>query len=678
MKFGNVMISVVVILVILIIIVPLSPFMLDALLMSNITISLVILLITLYTKEPLQFSAFPPLLLIVTIYRLALNISSTRLILSNGGDAGNVIHTFGNFVIGSNLVVGIIIFVIIIIIQFVVITKGSERVAEVAARFTLDAMPGKQMAIDADLNTGIINEEQARERRTKIQREADFYGAMDGAGKFVKGDAIVSIIIVVVNIAGGIIIGVTSGGGMALEEVFRIYTLATVGEGLVNQLPALLVSTATGIIVTRAASENNLSIDLTKQILAQPLVLMIAGGAIASLGLIPGLPTLPIFGIAGLLLWQGYTLNKRQNAGKDGASEDDLKNMAAEARKPENVVSLLNVDPIELEFGYSIIPLADAAQGGDLLDRVVMIRRQCALDLGIIVPVIRLRDNMQLNMNEYVIKIKGFEVSRGLIRTDCLMAISGSGISGQLQGIETIEPAFGIPALWINTSDREMAESLGYTIVDPPSVIATHLSEILKRHAYELLDRQQVQNLISNLKQTQPALVDEVVPKMFSLGEVQKVLANLLRESISIRDIGTIIETMGEYGGITRDIGLITEYVRQSLKRGITSKFITNNKARVITLDSRLEQLIAEKARQGDGGSYVALEPDVLRNMYSSLKGSIEKLAAIGATPIVLTSPAVRMHFKKLVEQKAPDLVVLSYNELDQKVEIYSEGLVSV
>jgi len=678
MKFGDVVISVVILVVVFLIIIPLSPAILDVLIIINIAASLVIILTTLYTKEPLEFSVFPPLLLIVTLYRIALNISSTKLILGNGGDAGEVIRTFGNFVIGGNLVVGVIVFIIIIIVQFLVITKGAERVAEVAARFTLDAMPGKQMAIDADLNSGIIDEQQAKARRIKVQRESDFYSAMDGASKFVKGDSIVGIIIAVVNIVGGIIIGMTGSNPGTISDVVQTYTLATVGDGLVSQIPALLISTATGLIVTRAASDGSFSQDLRKQFSSQPTVLMITGSMLLLVAFIPGMPKPLMFPLGGVFIWLGYSMNKSKVKLTQAVETENAEKVSQDIRKPENVISLLQVDPIELEFGYGIIPLADANRGGDLLDRVVMIRKQCAIDLGMIVPVIRLRDNLQLNTNKYIIKIKGNEVASGEVYADQYLAMNPGNAKGTVNGIETIEPAFGLPAVWVTEKERDKAELLGYTIIDPPSVIATHLTEVLKMYGHELLGRQQVQNLIDNLSQTQPALVDEVVPKIFGLGEVQKVLSNLLKENVSIRDMSTIIETLADFGTTTRDLAMLTEYVRQNLKRTITKKFIPDRKARVITLDPSLEQLIMEKVRQTDTGSFVALDPDTVQKIFLSMKSAVERLTSIGITPIVLTSPMVRMHFKKLIEQMVPDLIVLSYNEIEQNVEIYSEGVVTV
>jgi len=676
MKFGDSIIAVVIIAIILLIIIPLSPMLLDILLVFNISLSLIILLITLYTKEPLDFSIFPSLLLITTLYRLALNISSTRLILGNNGEAGEVIKTFGNFVIQGNAVVGFIIFIIIIVIQFIVITKGAERVAEVAARFTLDAMPGKQMAIDADLNTGLISEQEAKARRAKVQREADFYGAMDGASKFVKGDAIVGIVITIINSVGGIIIGMVQGT-MSMDKVLEVYTLATVGDGLVSQIPALLISTATGIIVTKAASEESMGKDVTRQLFSQPLVLIIAGGVLLLLTLVPGLPKLPLLVISVLLLYLGFTLNKARS----GAITESVKSGQEEKENrmgtPENVISLLQVDPIEMEFGYSLLPLVDSAQGGDFLDRVVMIRRQCAMELGMVVPVVRLRDNIQLKPNQYVIKIKGEQVSEGEVLPDHYLAMNPGTAEEDIGGIDTTEPAFGLPAKWIEKEDREKAELAGYTVVDPPSVIATHLTEIVKRFGYELLGRQEVQALIDNIKNTHPSLVEDVVPKVLTLGEVQKVLANLLKEGISIRDMVTILETLGDYGPLTRDPDMLTEYVRQSLRRTITRKFIQGNQARVITLDPELEQEIMNGVRQTEQGSYLSLEPDKIQAILRNLMKEVKKLTGLGIQPIVLASPVVRIYFKRITEQAVPDLTVLSYNELEQSIQIQSVGMVS-
>ncbi|MDL2273060.1 flagellar biosynthesis protein FlhA [Oscillospiraceae bacterium OttesenSCG-928-G22] len=678
MKISNVVLAFLVVFIVLLIIVPLPTALLDILLVLNIAFSVVILLVAMNTKEPLEFSVFPPLLLITTIFRLGLNVSSTRLILGNGGFAGQVVATFGDYVIGGNPVVGFIIFIIIVAINFIVITKGSERVAEVAARFTLDAMPGKQMAIDADLNSGLINDQEAKERRKKIQRESDFFGSMDGASKFVKGDAILGILVMIVNSIGGIIIGMVFEGGDFMTILDK-YIRATVGDGLVSQLPALLISTAMGIIVTKAASDEQLGVDLTRQLKNQPVSLILAGVVVFLINFVPGMPHIPMIILAIVFIVLGVMLIRAEMVVEVEPDEDIVAEEAAEeTRKPENVVTLLQVDPIELEFGYGIIPLADVSQGGDLLDRVVMIRRQCAVDLGMIVPVIRLRDNIQFGPNDYVIKIKGNEVATGEVILDHYLAMNPGYIEDEVEGIETIEPTFGLPAVWVDKAQRERAELLGYTIVDPPSVIATHLAEVIRRHAYELLSRQQVQALVDNLKQAQPALVDEVVPNMFSLGEIQKVLANLLREGVSIRDMGTIIETIGDTGSVTRDPDLLTEYVRQALRRTITGKYAPERKLHVLTLDPNLEKMLLDNVKRTEHGSYVQLEPDAISRVVQSLKEAVERVTSVGISPVVLTSPVVRFHFKRLVEQVAPDLVVLSYNELENNVDIESDGMVSI
>ena len=673
MKFGDIVVSLAIIAVIMIIIIPVPLPALDILLSLNISLSLLILLISIYNKEPLQFAVFPSMLLLTTLYRLSLNISTTRYILSKG-NAGNVIQAFGDFVIGGNAVVGFIVFLIIIIIQFMVITKGAERVSEVAARFTLDAMPGKQMAIDADLNSGLISESDARERRLRIQREADFYGSMDGASKFVKGDAIAGIIITIINITAGFIIGMT-GGGLTLAEAMKKYTLLTVGDGLVSQIPALLISTATGIVVTRAASDSDLGNDVIRQLFNQPKIMFIIAGVLFLLGLTP-LPNTPYFLLCAMFLGLGFVLRKslKENEMQEKEIAQDVE--VEEIRKPENVIPLLQVDPIELEFGYGIIPLADPNQGGDLFDRLVMIRRQCALELGVIVPMIRLRDNIQLEPNQYIIKIKGIEVSEGSIVFDHYLAMNPGNAEGNIIGIDTVEPAFGLAAKWITEEEREKAEIFGYTVVDASSIISTHLTEIIKKHAHELLGRQEVKSLIDNVKEHHGALVDELVPKILGLGDIQKVLANLLREGISIRDMITILETLADYGPITRDTDLLTEYVRQALARAITKQFISSKKAKVITLDGELEQMIMESIQQSEHGSYLSIDPVTTQSILNNLAQQVQKLMSIGEQPIILTSPIVRFYFKRLTEQLSSELIVLSYNEIDSKVEVQSIGTV--
>lgn len=675
MKFGDMVVAIVVISIVVMIIIPLPTGLLDFLLTINITLSLVILLIAMYVTEPLQFSIFPSMLLLTTLLRLSLNISTTRLILRDA-DAGQVIEAFGNFVVGGDAVVGFIIFLIIIVIQFVVITKGAERVAEVAARFTLDAMPGKQMAIDADLNAGLINEIQAKERRKNIERSADFYGAMDGASKFVKGDAIAGIIITLINISGGLIIGMLQKG-MGFQNALSTYTLLTVGDGLVSQIPALLISTSAGIVVTKTASEANLGSEVTTQLFAQPKVMFLSAAVLAVLGIIPALPQVPLFSIAILMLLTGHAIRRSILSQEEIEKEEIEPARLEEMRKPENVMGLLQVDPIEVEFGYAIIPLADVNQGGDLLDRVVMIRRQIALELGMVVPIIRLRDNIQLSPNHYRIKIKGIEISEGELVMDGILAMDPGTATGEIDGVDTMEPAFGLPAKWIKEEEREKAELLGYTVVDPPTVISTHLTETIKSHVHELLGRQEVKKLVDNIKENYPTLVEELIPKQMTFGEVQKVLANLLKEGVSIRDLVTILETLADYAPITRDPDMLTEYVRQSLARTISRKFISEKKARVVTLDQSLEDKIMSSVQQTEQGNYLTLDPAVTKAILNNLSKQLDKFTQLGEQPIVLTSPIVRLYFKKLTEQFAPRLVVLSYNELDPSIEIQSMGMVS-
>ncbi len=676
MKITNISVALIIILIILIIIIPVPPFILDILLAINISLSIVILLNTVYTKESLELSIFPSLLLVTTLYRLALNISSTKLILSTG-NPGNVVKAFADFVIQGNVIVGFIVFLIITIVQFLVITKGSERVSEVAARFTLDAMPGKQMAIDADLSSGLITEQEAIERRTKIQREADFYGAMDGASKFVKGDAIAGIIIMFINVIGGFILGNMRQEGQ-WQELLNIYTNLTIGDGLVSQIPALLISTATGIIVTRAASDSNLSDDLLKQIFQNPLVMILTGGVSALMALIPGLPFIPFAILSITLIISG--IYKKNLIQKSEIHEEITiqESEVEEIRRPENVVSLLHVDPIELEFGYGIIPFADVNQGGDLLDRVVMIRRQIALELGIVVPVIRLRDNIQLNPNEYIIKIKGVQIANGELMFDHYMAMNPGTVEKEIEGIQTLEPAFGLPAIWITESQRENAEVIGYTVVDLPSIIATHLTEIIKRHIHELISRQDVQTLVDNVNKEHPALVEELIPKQMTIGEIQKVLSNLLKEGISVRDLVSILETLADYINITRDPDVLTEYVRQGIARAISSKYIQNGQTNVITIDPQIEQTIMDSIQQTESGTYLALDPELSQKLVSEIYKQVQKAVSIGEQPILLTAPIVRIYLKRLTEQTVPDLTVLSYNEIDPRVQIQSIGLVSV
>ncbi|WP_425447452.1 flagellar biosynthesis protein FlhA [Dethiothermospora halolimnae] len=677
MKFGDVVVAVAMILVVIIIIIPVPKGALDILLSLNISLALLVFLISMYTEDALQFSIFPSLLLITTLFRLSLNISTTRYILGEG-DAGNVIEAFGSFVIRGNAIVGFIIFLIIVLIQFLVITKGSERVAEVAARFTLDAMPGKQMAIDADLNSGLITEQEAKVRRKDIQRSADFYGAMDGASKFVKGDAIAGIIITLINVGAGFGIGILKQG-LSFGEALSKYTLLTVGDGLVSQVPALLISVSAGIVVTRAASEANLGQDLLKQLFGRnPRIMFILSIVLLLLGVGTPLPNIPYILLASFFGFLGFSMvsTKKKAMEEEGIEEESEE--SENIREPESVMSLLKVEDIELEFGYGIIPLVDANQGGDLLDRIVMIRRQIALELGIVLPMVRLKDNIQLNPNEYVIKIKGNQICRREVMFDHYLAMDPGTVEEDIDGVDTIEPAFGLPAKWISQEDREKAEILGYTVVDLPSVIATHLTEIIKNNAYELLGRQDVKVLIDNVKEEYPALVEEVVPKFFSIGEIQKVLANLLKEQISIRDMVTILETLADYGNVTKDPDMLTEYVRQGMARYITNKYVENSRLNALTLDGQLEQLIMESIKQTEAGSYLSLPPDKVQRILDSLMGNIERLTSIGEQPIVLTAPIVRIYFKKLTEQISQDLIVLSYNEIDSSVEVQSIGMVTL
>jgi len=674
MKIGDIAVALISVLVVVMMIIPLPSALLDILLSLNITLSLVILLVSMNTEKPLNFSVFPTLLLLATLFRLSLNISSTRLILLNGY-AGRVIEAFGNFVIRGNVLVGLIIFLIIVIIQFIVITRGAERVAEVAARFTLDAMPGKQMSIDADLNAGLITEAEARKRRQDIQREADFYGAMDGASKFVKGDAIAGIIITAINIIGGLITGMVFQQMSFLEAINR-YALLTVGDGLVSQLPALLISTATGIIVTKAASEGNLGNDLVRQLTAYPKILLVAAALLGFFSIIPGLPHIPFMILAGIFSYLGFSIQNAYKKETLKEKEVEKEKEIEEMRKPENIYSLLQVDPIEVEFGYSLIPLADKNQGGDLMDRIVMIRRQCALDLGFVVPMIRLRDNIQLNPGEYVIKIKGVEAARGEIKIDHYLVMNPTGGPIEVEGIDTKEPAFGLPAKWVSQEKREKAEILGYTVVDASSVIATHLTEIIKTYAHELIGRQEVKNLLDAVKEHSPSLVEELIPKLLSLGEIQKVLSNLLKENVPIRDMVTILEALGDYAVLTKDTDMLTEYVRQRLKRVITNRFFPDKRGNVITLDKQVEDAILNAISKMENEAYLSLDPQIAQKIINSTVENAKKAYKLGMQPIILTSPFVRRYFKNLIENNLHGVPVLSYAELEPNVEIKAIGMV--
>jgi flagellar biosynthesis protein FlhA len=677
MKMKDFVVLIGIIGIVLMMVVPVPIPLLDFLLIINITIALLIILVGMNTTDALQFSIFPSLLLITTLFRLALNVSTTRNILAHA-EAGNVVRTFGSFVAAGNIVVGFVVFLILVLVQFIVITKGSERVAEVAARFTLDAMPGKQMSIDADLNAGLINEQQARERRQKIEREADFYGAMDGASKFVKGDAIAGIIILVINLLGGLIIGMTMKG-MPLTEALETFSILTIGDGLVSQIPALLISTAAGIIVTRASSEGNLGQDITAQLTAQPKLLYVVAGTLAVLGLFTPIHWYTTFPIAGILVYSANRMQK--NLERKAVQDEQLveEQQIEEVRSPESVISLLQVDPIEFEFGYGLIPLADSQQGGDLLDRIILIRRQCALELGIVVPVIRIRDNIQLRPNEYIIKIKGNLVARGELLLNHYLAMSPGIDDDSISGIETTEPAFGLPAIWIDETTKERAELSGYTVVDPPSVVATHLTEIIKKHAHELLGRQETKALIENVRETYPALVDDLIPAVLSIGDTQKVLAKLLKEKISVRDLVTILETLADYGSYTKDPEILTEYVRQALSRQITQQFTSiGDSLKVITVGPSLEKKIADSVQQSDQGSYLALDPSSSQIIYHRVSEQVTKLIQSGQQPVILTSPTIRMYLRQLLERTMQDIPVLSYSELEPSVEIQSMGVVNL
>ena len=658
-------------------IISIPSWLLDILLAFNIGVAMVVLFNALFAKEVLDMASFPTLLLFTTIFRISLNVSSTKLILRDG-EAGEFVNTFGEFVGGGNLVIGIIIFIVLIIIQFIVINKGSERVAEVTARFTLDAMAGKQMAIDSDLNTGAITDKEAQIKRQKLQKENSFFGSMDGATKYVKGDATAGLIITGINIVGGIIMGMVYGG-LDITEALQKYTILTIGDGLCSQIPSLLISLSTGILVTKASSDGELGDEMVGQLLSIDKVLLMVGAAMSLLGVITPLPWYIFvpFGVA--LIVYSRKVGKKNDIEAIEEEVEAEETEAQEIRKPENVVSLLNVDPIELEFGYGIIPLADVNQGGDLLDRVVMIRRQVALELGAVVPIIRLRDNIQLNPNQYIIKIKGIQVSEGEILFDHYMAMNPGYVEEEITGIPTFEPSFHLPAIWITESQRERAESLGYTVVDPPSIIATHLTEVIRQHIAELLTRQDVQNLINNIKDNNTALIEELVPKLLGVGDIQKVLQNLLSEGISIRDLVTIFETLADHATVTRDTDILTEYVRQSLKRAISGKYFSPNEVtNVVTLDPAIEQDIMGAVKNTEQGSYLTLDPEETNKIVKSLGEELKKLEDLGKNPIVITSPIVRLYFKKLVSDYFKDVIVVSYNEVESNVELQSVGMVTV
>ncbi len=675
-----------IIFIVIAIIIPLPSWLLDFMIMLNIALSLIILIMTMFIKEALEFSVFPTVLLITTVLRLSLNVSTTRGILSSGY-AGEVIRAFGNFVMGGDAIVGFLIFIIIVLVNFIVITKGSERVSEFAARFTLDAMPGKQMAIDADLNSGLINEEQAKKRRSNIQREADFYGSMDGATKFVKGDAIMSIITTLVNLIGGVIIGMVRGGG-DFGTIMNTYSLATVGDGLCSQIPALLISVATGMIVTRAASEDSLINDIKSQFTAQPFVMLIAGIVVMVMMVIPGFPTVVLFFLGVILIVGAVLLNRNKKkmaelelAARAKAEQQELEKIPADNdyyRDIDNVFKILNVEPIEMEFGYSLLRLVDEKSGGNFIERVVIFRKQFAMDMGMVIPSVRMTDNPEINPNLYIIKIRGEEVARGEILVDHYLALDSGEVTADVEGIETVEPAFGLPAKWISEDKKIMADVAGYTLIDPVSVMITHWSEIMKRYAHELLSRQDVNTMVENVKKTNPIVVDDLIPKVISVGYLQKVLANLLREGIPIRDMETILETIGDHTNALKDVDIITEYVRQALKRTITHRFAEANSLRVITLDTQIEDMIVSSVKKNDQGSYLAMAPDMIQHIVTVANNEIDKIKDVIPTVIILTSPVVRIYFKKLTDQFIPNLTILSYSEIDSTAQIQAIGNISL
>ncbi len=679
-KYSDVAIAVGVVGVLIIMIMPLPTMLLDILLSFSITSALIILLVSMYLIQPLEFSVFPTLLLIITLYRLSLNIASTRLILLHGSEgttaAGQVIKSFGGFVVGGNYVVGAVVFLILVLINFIVITKGSVRTSEVAARFTLDAIPGKQMGIDADLNAGIIDEAEARQRRLRLQQEADFYGAMDGAIRFVRGDAIAGIIITLINIIGGLVIGVLQQG-MGLADAVQVYTLLTIGDGLVSQLPALIVSTAAGIVVTRAASEMNLGKELTLQVLLKPRVFGIAAVVLLFFGMVPGLPHVAFIILAilaGMIAYMTIEAQKREEGEKINRMVE------AEAKAPElGVETLLPLDIMELEIGYELIPLVDTKRGGDLLERIKSIRRQFALDMGIIVPPLHIRDNLQLKPSEYSILIKGVEVTRGELKMSHYLAMNPGTASGEVKGIPTKEPTFGLPALWITESEKDRAQLVGYTVVDVITVITTHIKEVIKSHAHEILGRQEVQALLDNLKERNPKVVEELIPGLFSLGGVQKVLQKLLKEQISIRDLSTILESLADYAPLTKDTDLLTEYVRQALSRPITKQYqAPDGSLPVMTIDKEIEDMISKSIKSTEHGFYLALEPNLAQKILTKLKEALERFSTTNYQPVILSSPHVRMHLRKLIERFIPNLVILSYNEVAPNVRIQTLGVVNL
>ena len=681
-------ISLLVVIIVLFLVVPLPKQALDILIVLNIAISIMILMITMSISEALEFSIFPSLLLVTTLFRLGLNVSSTRLILRDGGQAGVVIKAFGNLITQGNIVIGVLIFLIIVLVQFIVITKGAERVSEVAARFTLDAMPGKQMAIDADLSSGLIDEKEARLRRYKIQKEADFYGAMDGATKIVKGDAIMSLIITVINFVAGLIIGIVQGGS-DLQTVLSVYSIATIGDGLVSQIPALMISTATGMIVTRSVSDGSLNTDVVSQFKAQPRAILATGVILILLALFPGTPTLPLLLVGACLTAGGYVGARRMDAEKAlqaqqeaSPGEQPAPEMAAGGEEEyfkdiNNVYSLLTVEPIEMEFGYSLIPLVDESSGGKLISRIVIFRRQYAQDMGFVIPSIRLHDGASLGTNQYIIRIRGEEVARGEVLVDYYLALEPPNPSGQIDGIEAIEPAYGIPSRWILPENKEMAEIYGYTVITPLTVMLTHLSETIKRHAYELLGRTEVMQLVEHLKTTDPDLVADAIPNVVTYAALEKILRNLLKEGIPIRDLGLILEAILD-AGANRDIDAVTEQVRTRLSRTITRRFCENGQLRVVTLDAEVEKKILAALTKNEQGIYLALSPDIMQQIMTQLGDLRKKFQELSQTPVVLTSQVIRVYLSRLIAQFYPDVYVLSFHEITSNIQIQAIGNITL
>ncbi|OAA83235.1 Flagellar biosynthesis protein FlhA [Clostridium ljungdahlii] len=674
----DIIMALVVITVVFMIIIPMPAELLDVLISFNITLSIIIILLTLFTTEVLQFSIFPTLLLITTIFRLALNISSTRLILRDGY-AGEVINAFGSFVVGDNYIVGIIIFLIIIIIQFVVITNGSGRVAEVSARFTLDAMPGKQMSIDADLNSGLIDEKGAKDKREKLQEEASFYGAMDGASKFVKGDAVASLLIVVINVIAGIVIGIVIKG-LGASEAAQTYTKLSIGDGLVSQVPALLISTASGILVTRSGSAEGFGTLAIKQLTGFPKVIAIAGAVLLFLAIVPGLPHIAFLILAVACMIAAYMLYKdemQHNMQQQEIKQQEITQI--ENKEPENVMNLISVEPMEVEIGYGLIPLADESSGGDLLQRITSVRRQCAIEMGIVVQPIRIRDNLQLNTNSYVIKIRGTVIAKGELMPNMLLCMDPTNSNSDIQGISTTEPSFGLPAIWINKDQREEAEIKGLTVVDPTTVMVTHLTESIKNHSYELLGRQEVKLIVDSVKEKYPTVVEELIPDLLTIGELQKVLQNLLRERVSIKDMVTIMESLADNSRNTKDIEVLTEYVRFALGRSICNSLIDENGViTVVTISKQLEDLVGSNIQKSMQGSFPAVDPDTTSKILNSIKSLLESVYFYENQPIILVSPNIRAPFRRLIEMVFPSVNVLSLNEIPNDVEIKTEGVVSI